>query len=328
MIDRSPAISVVIPAHNACSTIRPTVSSVLGQTYREFELIVVDDGSTDDTAGVVESFGDDRIVCLHVEHRERAVARNKGIAAAKGKYIAFLDADDLWLPRKLEKQLAVLEANPEIGLVYGDLYYFDDATGQDVTFFGKTRSLHRGEIALHLLLKANFIQSPTVVVPKSVFHQVGLFDPGLVPIEDWDMWLRIAAGYPIDYVPEPLARYRLHQGFTSTANPTLSLFESTCRLLDKAERAYGPRSWKVRRMIRLKRALAHYGYGVKLMENGAFRDARARFISAIRAYWPYPFSYLRYVQSLRHESSSQSGRTSKHITQRNSFPGSSNSLNQ
>ncbi len=298
MMHQSPIVSVVIPAYNAASTIRETMASILNQSFVDFELIVIDDGSTDDTAKVIQEFRDGRIVYVHQRNQERSVARNNGISRAKGKYIAFIDADDLWLPSKLEQQLALLEAQQDLGLVYCDVFHFDDLTGKDRLLFSDIRRLYRGKIELHLLLKNCFVQSPTAVVPKRLFDRAGLFDPNLVPVEDWDMWLRIAALYPIDYVDEPLARYRVHKDVTSWSNPTPRLYQSTCRLLDKAEIMYANRSWKVRRMVRLMRAVTHYGYGVKLMQNGASGEAKMCFISAIRAYRLYAPSYARYFQLL------------------------------
>ena len=291
-------VSIVIPAYNAASTLRGTIVSVLEQTYPDFELIVIDDGSTDDTARIIHEFGDERIVYIHELNQERATARNNGIARAKGKYIAFVDADDLWLPKKLDQQVSLLEANQGLGLVYCDVFHFDDLTGKDLFLFSKIRKLYRGKIGLHLLLKNCFIQSPTAVVPKVIFDRVGLFDPRLVPTEDWDMWLRIAALYPIDYVDRPLARYRLHKDVTSWSNPTPRLYESTCRLLDKAEQLYAGRSWQVRRMVHLKRAVSHYAYGVKLMRSRAYAEARLCFISSVKACRFYAPSYARYLESV------------------------------
>ncbi len=324
MKDQSPLVSVVVPTYNAASTIRETMDSVLNQTYTDLELIVVDDGSTDDTARVVQEFRDERIVYVYQRNQERSVARNNGISRAKGKYVAFVDADDLWLPSKLEQQLAVLEAHPDLGLVYCDVFHFDDFTGKDLFLFSHIRRLYRGKIELHLLLKNCFIQSPTAVVPKNLFDRVGLFDPSLVPVEDWDMWLRIAADYPIDYIDQPLARYRLHKDVTSWSNPTPRLYESIGRFLDKAELAYARRSWKVKRIVRLKRALAHYGYGVRLMQSGAIQEARLCFISALKSYRLYAPSYFRYLQSLLLPLASRSGNSGEDCLKPKRISNSSN----
>lgn len=297
MEKEAPLVSVIVPAFNCDDTIAETIQSVLDQTFSDFELIIVDDGSTDETTAIVSQFDDERIVYTRQKHQERAVARNRGISLAKGKYIAFVDADDLWLSKKLEKQLRLMETQPELGLAYCDLFYFDAVACKDIELFSRQVRLHRGKVGLHLLLKVNFIQSPTALVRRETIDQVGLFDPSLPPVEDWDMWLRIAFLAPIDYVAEPLARYRVHENMTSWVKPSWQLYDSNLRLFDKAERLYAVRSWKIRRMIRLKRALAHYDYGRAMMRKGNYDEARKCFTAAARSYPFYLPTYLRQFQS-------------------------------
>jgi hypothetical protein len=200
-----PSVSVVIPTYNRAQTIGRAVDSVLAQTYSDLEVIVVDDGSTDDTRQVLARYGD-AIRYLYQENQERRVARNNGIRHACGEYIAFLDSDDLWLPDKLRRQVALLDQNPQVGLVYGQMFPIDpDGTWH----LRATRCTGWGQpgpaMIFEQLVMRNLIPTPTVVARKRCFDHVGGFDPSLTCSEDWDLWLRIALHYEIAFMPEPLA---------------------------------------------------------------------------------------------------------------------------
>ncbi|TRZ52750.1 glycosyltransferase [bacterium] len=205
----NPTVSVVIPAYNASRWIGETLDSILAQAFRDFEVIVVDDGSTDDTAAVVAGFGD-RVCCIHKPNGGAPSARNVGIRAARGEYIAFVDADDLWVKEKLQLQMDLLK---KTGLAWGycDAFAFDDKSGKRLYRFEKNFHQYAGDI-LESLFFVDFIPSPTPVIRKSVFEHVGYFDEDRAERigEDWDMWLRIAACYPIGLVSQPLAYYRVH----------------------------------------------------------------------------------------------------------------------
>jgi glycosyltransferase involved in cell wall biosynthesis len=204
-----PLVSVVIPAHNAEPWIAETLESILAQTFQDFEVIVIDDGSTDDTAAIVARFA--RVQCIHKQNGGAAFARNVGIRAAQSKYIAFVDSDDLWSPDKLSLQTALLK---QTGLVwaYSDAYAFEDATRRVLFAFSKVRRQYTGNVLQQLFL-SNFIPMPTVVVRRTVLEEAGCFDEGrrVQPAEDWDLWLRIAARYQVGAVNRPLAWYRVHR---------------------------------------------------------------------------------------------------------------------
>jgi glycosyltransferase involved in cell wall biosynthesis len=201
-------ISVVIPAYNYGRFLRDAINSVLAQTYPALEIIVVDDGSTDDTPQVLAEYGD-RIRVISQSNQGVGAARNTGIAAARGEYIAFLDSDDIMRARKLECDIARFEADPELGLVHCGAESFDTA--------GKTRSVSltglEGWIAPELLgLDREVIAAPGsgIAVPKRVAEEIDGFDARLQPSEDWDFCYRIAVRYRVGFVPEVLVRYRLH----------------------------------------------------------------------------------------------------------------------
>lgn len=209
-----PLVSVITPVYNAQRFIGETIQSVLNQTYRHWEMLVIDDGSTDGTRVCIEPYlRDSRVTYIYQENQERAVARNNGICRASGKYIAFLDADDLWLPKKLQHQVESLEARPEVGLCFTNCNYVDNSG--EFLYTPKINPAFQNA-PFYYLLQNNFITNSTVMVPWNVFDKVGLFDETLPAFgaEDWDMWLRITQRYPIYLINQPLTLYREHNNNT------------------------------------------------------------------------------------------------------------------
>lgn len=203
-----PTISVIIPAYNAAAYIGEAIQSVLDQTFSDFELIVVDDGSTDDTAAVVKGFTDSRIHYHHQANAGVANARNVGIGKVEGVFVAFLDADDLFLPANLEKKLYFLKGNPAISLVHSSEIKFDSTTGKIMNIVQGTE----GNVLEKLLcMGEHVIHSPSsVVVRKELLNRIGGFDPKLSTSADWDMWVRMAVKTWFGYIQEPLVKYRIH----------------------------------------------------------------------------------------------------------------------
>ncbi|NET83836.1 MAG: glycosyltransferase [Moorea sp. SIO1F2] len=204
-----PKVSVVIPTYNAMTYLPKTIDSVFNQTYDDFEVIVVNDGSTDNTEQWISQIADPRVKLISQANQGLAsAARNKGIANARGDYIAFIDADDLWEPTKLEKQLSVLEENPDVGLVYTWVAYINE-TGKPT---GRVFEHHAEGNVWEKLVEHNIVECGSVaMVRRHCFESLGVFDQTLRAAEDWDMWLRIASRYPFAVVKEPLVRYRQHQ---------------------------------------------------------------------------------------------------------------------
>lgn len=201
-----PNISVIITTYQRPHLVSQTIESVIAQTYTDYEIIVVNDGSLDNTKEVLDQF-EDKITVIHQQNRGVSAARNAGIHAASGRYIAFLDDDDLWLPHKLEKQIACLESNPNIGLVYSDMFCFNEYGTLPATWSQGNPTPPAPQC--WLLFVRNFIPTPSVVVRKECLDKVGLFDETLVTCEDYDLWLRILAKFPIHFLNEPLVRYRI-----------------------------------------------------------------------------------------------------------------------
>ena len=193
----NPVVSVIIPTYNTAKYIGQTINSVLGQNYKDHEVIVVDDGSTDNTKEVLEPYME-QIRYIRQKNSGRAGARNTGIKAARGKYIAFLDSDDLWTPGKLAKQVDIMDSNKDIDFLFGDKQRFsDDGTiifsmftekGYDENFFGDPLYVRD---AYKKLLQEPYIPTGTVIMKKECFDRSGLFDETIYA-EDWEFWLRIA----------------------------------------------------------------------------------------------------------------------------------------
>jgi|GEM_PF-2682075 len=204
---RSPLISVVLPVFNGAQTIAATVKSVLDQEFEDYELLIINDGSTDETLDVLARIDDPRITIHSFENRGLSASRNRGISLAAGEYIAFIDADDLWTPDKLRKQLQALVSDPSAGMAYS----LTDCIDEHDAYLGPgSHVIHFGR-AYEQLLTRNFIESGSnVLVRRSVFGEAGLFDESLSAAEDWDVFLRIACKYPVVCVPEAQVLYRIH----------------------------------------------------------------------------------------------------------------------
>lgn len=234
----SAIVSVVIPTYNCGDYIEETLKSVLDQDYSRLEIIVVDDGSTDRTRDVVTAFDSARVTYLYQSNSGGPSGpRNIGIQRARGRYIAFIDADDIMLPGKLKRAVQLLDREPALGLVFANFVKFDELNEQHpgavLDSYGYFLSLPKkkiddsqyivkAEAAYDGLLSENYIGASGVVVPKEVLQCVGPFDEGLKAAEDYDMWLRITSVYDIGYVDMIGHRYRLRaSGITGLGDANL-----------------------------------------------------------------------------------------------------------
>jgi glycosyltransferase involved in cell wall biosynthesis len=192
-------ISIVIPTYNRASFLKEAIDSVLSQTYRNFELIVVDDGSTDDTPKLLSSYGE-KIKVIKKANKGPSAARNRGIKAAKGGWIAFLDSDDVWKPGKLEKQVRFIKDNPEVKICQTEEVWIRNGKRVNPR---KKHEMHSGWI-YEQCLPLCIVSPSSVMIHRDVFEKVGLFDETMLACEDYDLWLRIAPHYPICLVREKL----------------------------------------------------------------------------------------------------------------------------
>lgn len=200
-------VTVIIPTHNRANYLAEAINSVLGQTYKNYEIIVADDGSTDSTSEIIKQFGD-KIRYFYQQNRGPSAARNTGIKNARGDLVAFIDSDDLWLPDKLSQQVQLFDKNHRLGLVSSAYYSCD--SNLNVTRVIKEDKLTDKKHILKKLFIRNIFPTPTVLVKKECFEKVGLFNESYGFAEDWEMWVRIALEYDLAYIETPLCQCRRH----------------------------------------------------------------------------------------------------------------------
>lgn len=211
-------ISIIIPTYNRASLLPKAVNSVINQTYKNWELIIVDDGSTDNTKEIVRQFSnkDKRIKYFYQENKGQPSAMNVGVKNSQGEFIAFLDDDDEWLPLKLEKQIYKILQDKKIGIVYTNSIVI----GQQKRYkINPNKFYYKNNTNFFCsLLKGNLITASSVLLRKECFEKVGLFDESkiikITQSQDYDMWLRIARYYKIGYMPEVLVKYNYIQKIT------------------------------------------------------------------------------------------------------------------
>lgn len=257
--DPPPTFSVVVPAFNAERTIRATLQSVLDQTRSDFEVIVVDDGSTDRTTGrVMELAGDGRVRLVQQANAGVAAARNAGIGVARGRYVSFLDSDDLWLPRYLEMMGGALDARPDAALAFTDAWVWDENEGR----FGRQTIMVTGnppavvpddpQDLFRALLAGNFVYT-SATVRRGVLADVGGFNGVVSPAEDWELWLRIVArGHRAIRSAPVLGVHRVRAGSLSSDRAVMET--AARRLFDVLADEYGLDD-ELHRLVR-ERALA------------------------------------------------------------------------
>lgn len=204
-----PLVSIVIATYNMARYLPLAVRTALEQSYRNVEVLIVDDGSNDETAKSIESFLQDRrIRYIFQENRGQAAAKNRGVLESSGKYVAFLDADDLWALDKLARQIPLFSRSPTIGVVYSRLIYIDES-GQEHGV--SDNELFRGNVSGPLFIR-NFIGFGTSIVKKECFERLGGFNEDLRMGIDYDLWLRFSTKYEFDYIDHPLLYYRVWPG--------------------------------------------------------------------------------------------------------------------
>jgi glycosyltransferase involved in cell wall biosynthesis len=288
----NPLVSVIIPAYNAAGFIAETLESVLAQTYRPMEIIVVDDGSLDGTPAVVERFASQAVRLILQENAGPAAARNRGIAATSGTYIAFLDADDLWMPETVQKLVSYAVSNTDVSLVFGDSGSFGPEGVLFDSAFNKygTPGLAGRNIVEKafesLFEKGNFILTGTVLVERECLDNVGHFDERLRYAEDADLWVRIALFHKIGCVPEPLMMRRIHS--TNTSKNEYSFITSKLYLLRKLQLKY-PVELKGKNIdleLHVLKTLKGRGY---------FYYLKKDYKRSMLSYFYYLFYYVKYL---------------------------------
>ena len=225
--DRSPRVSVVIAAYNSAPFLAEAMHSVAEQTFTDYELIVVDDGSTDGTPEIVAATG---LPCLYIyqENRGAAAARNTGLRVATGEYVNFLDADDLLLPGHLALLVDYLDQHPAIAVVYADCFYtYEDGSGHPPRRFShglRTPPYPSSGNVFEALVINSVFAVHTALARRSCLLEIGGFNEALRSAEDYDLWLRMAERYAFAYLDEPVAKYRIHGSNKVLLQPARRLY--------------------------------------------------------------------------------------------------------
>jgi glycosyltransferase involved in cell wall biosynthesis len=273
-----PKVSVIIITYNRAALLPTAITSVLNQTFQDFEIIIVDDASQDETPSVVASFQDQRIRYIrHKQNAGEAGARNTGVANASGEYIAFLDDDDEWLPEKLELQLGVLKNNSaKVGVVYTGRLTIDGSSKKVISILTPTE---KGDL-LQELRRGSPITISSALVRKECFSEIGLFDEQIAYGVDYDMWIRIAGTYHFECVAKPLVKYTVHR--RSLSADLDRAIKGNEAVLKKHE------AYFVQNGQDYSRFCAQLGIRYYLNKNA--RKGRQMFLRAVRSY-PFPTRY-------------------------------------
>ena len=274
----SPRVSVILPTYNRCDSLLEAIGSVERQRFQDFEIVVADDGSSDETVERLAALDLPlRLICL--DHRGRpAIARNRALEVAKGDLVAFLDDDDRWQPDKLARQVAQFEERPAIGFAYHDFQLIDVASGFSKRALSPQQKVD-GLIFDALILDC-FLQPSTVVVRRSLLEKSGPFNETLETVEAYELWLRLARLAPVGYIDEPLATVFRHGGNVSQQR-NLLVHRETVAVLGEARRGSNL-SWVQRLGFRRSLARAHTRLALSLIAQGEAVSARRQLSFALR----------------------------------------------
>lgn len=270
-----PTVSIITPTYNRAGMLKEAIESVLAQTYQDWEHLIVDDGSTDGTMGLVTRYAgqDPRIRYVRRRNGGLPAARNTGLLAARGEYVAFLDDDDRFLPKKLERQLSMLRQRPELGFVYAPVWVHYDDRSERMPIIPDRFATTFAE-----LIERSAIQVCSVLVRRTALDAVGGFNERYRGCADYDLWLRLAARFPFDYTPEPVGIYHRHSNNMSM-NATTMLAERLMILLSMVEwRRFGVSDALRRRVL----ATTAYQLARYQLEARKFFNAAASFMRAAR----------------------------------------------
>jgi glycosyltransferase involved in cell wall biosynthesis len=302
MNSSSPVVSVIVPSYNCEPYIAQTIDCVLNQTFKDVELIVVDDGSTDRTREIVASYGT-AVRLLTQENSRVCAARNRGIQESSGKYICLLDHDDYWFPDKLEQQVQLLEQDSDFGVACSDyIRWYADSTGRypdpssfNLAAYSDGIDEDRSGWIYHQFLLDCWMLTSTAMFRHEVFDKCGLFDVSLPFSEDWELWLRISREYPFAQLRRPTTLYRQH---SQQASRAVRETDYRTQLLKKAVATWGlcSRDGRCLSKSRLKQQLAvyHAEFGLGQILAGNLKLAIPALLDAWLAQ-PSRLKYLAYI---------------------------------
>jgi glycosyltransferase involved in cell wall biosynthesis len=275
MMAQAPGVSVIIPTYNQAAYLHFAVDSVRAQTYPHHEIIVVDDASTDETQAYLRSQADLRVI-RNASNSGPSFSRNQGLRIALGEFVTFLDGDDLLLPDKFQTQVQALATGPAMGMVYGDIQ-FCDAEGRDLPWrFSRLHAPHPGPDIFEPLTYGNFIPIHAPLVRRSSLDLIGGFEETLrAGAEDWHLWLRLAAAYPVRFQPVVVGKYRIHGGNTSQRRRNLTHSNAVVRRWLIASPLFA-------RLSPTSQHACYLSAGISLAKLGEVAEARQMFAQARR----------------------------------------------
>jgi len=287
-----PKVSVLIPSYNHARFLPAALHSVFAQTYTDYEIVVVDDGSTDGSVELLRSYGD-RIRLYTQSNRGTYPTLNRCIAESRGQYLAILNSDDLWAPIKLEKQVAMLDSHPQVGLVHTDGYFIDAEgrilPGNPLGFeWPRTPT---GNI-IEALVRHNKIIASSVMIRRECFERLGGFREDLFGSGDWEMWFRVALEYDIGYIDEPLTMYRVHGANASFHHRRV--YEDDVKVRTETIHACESRLWQRAndpKAMRLALAHSYACLGTEYALLGDRKRARHAYLQSLKLY-PLRFKSL------------------------------------
>ena len=272
-----PVVSIIVPAFNRKRYLRQTLDAIFSQTFEDFEVIVVDDGSTDGTASEVDSIVDPRLILIQTHRKGPAKARNTGVRRASGRFLAFCDSDDLWIQDKLARQISRFDKDDETVMVFSDARFEGQIALEGKTVFSIQRP-SEGNIFRPLLLD-NFICTSTVVILRDVFEATPGFEDAFCPAEDYRLWLRIARRGRCACINEPLSVYRMH---VDQLGADLSImFPATAKVVSEAARDRGLTDRELPGLAERLWQL-HFVAARELMRRGKGDEARFQYRQALR----------------------------------------------
>jgi glycosyltransferase involved in cell wall biosynthesis len=272
-------VAVVIPCYNSASCLARALDSVFAQTYQDYRIYVIDDGSTDDTEAVLRAYAD-RVVCVRQAHAGQGAARNHGIRLSNSAYVAFLDADDEWLPNKLERSVEILLQDSHVGLVYSDCTTSGNGPFAG-SHFARIGTPASGRVFVHLLDNCN-VFTPTAVVRRECLEDVGPFNESLAVGEDLNLWLRIAARWEFAVALEALAIRHSRPGSLSQTTSVDRALSNSLAAVEHVVQACPDLPVHERLALRKSIANRHYEYGSYLLRCGGRAPSRRQMFEAVR----------------------------------------------
>jgi glycosyltransferase involved in cell wall biosynthesis len=271
-------VDVIVPCYNVEHYVRRALDSVLAQTHQDFRIYAVNDGCTDNTTRILETYAP-RCVSISQAHAGPAAARNRAIRESASPFIAFIDADDEWLPEKLERQISLLRRNKSLGMVCSHCLISQSGSEENRHFLVDDVP-HSGRLFQHLVRNC-FVFTPTVVVRRQCLEEIGLFNEALPVSEDFNLWLRIAARWEIAIVPEVLAIAKKRSGRLSVTTPPQERLRSGVASLENVRASCPGLSPAEQHALRLALAERIYFYGSYLLSTGAKTASRRHLASAL-----------------------------------------------